>query len=307
LGNTPAGHDPIGSPILLNSTEKVVMNKSNSKCFLLAFWVLAFFLASTVFALAEIPDAAEPPYGAISTTPFPDELNLWELSFRGSVEVHVYAPDGRHTGHVSKYSADREIKEIQYERYQNYPGFHTTVFVSLKPDYRIELKSIGSEFFSLKVRKIQKTKITQTTFYNRIRVTEKTTGSMTLTPEAGPGDLYINHNEPGGSQLLVRPDHFFAGNERDDEIPPVTTIRIDPPPVPGRPFSYTVTFEVEDNEGGCGVYGTFYSFDKEAWIQFAEPFVFTPGCPTTLTYFSTDYNFSQEEPRSVIINGCPAR
>jgi hypothetical protein len=240
--------------------------------------------------------------GKISTTPFTGGLNLWQLEFRGPVEAHIYAPDGSHTGHVSKYVVDREIDPVQYERNEDYNGYQTTFFMPLESDYEVKFNSIGSEFFSYILRKMEHTKITKTVFYNKVPIGPKATGRITVVHATGPGDLYLNLGEAGTVEELISPDHVFDGDPYDDEIPPVTTLQVST-----NPEGVIVTFEPKDNEGGCGVRGTVYSFDKETWVLYEDPLVLTAGCQSTLYYFSVDYNDSEEEPQMNKIEACPGQ
>lgn len=248
------------------------------------------------------PSASPITSGKISTKPFPGGLNLWQLEFRGPVEAHIYTPDGRHTGHISKYQVDRDIDEIQYSRSEDFNGYHTTFFTPLNPDYKVKFKAVGSGSFSFKVRKLVNTKVVRTVFYNWVPIGPEATGWVDLTPEAGPGELLMNRNGPGSFDYAVKPDHVFAGDELEDNIPPTTKAYVTT--VESAPYSI-VTFDALDNKGGSGVSLTAYSFDKEKWLYYKRPLFFKTGCQSTIYYFSADYGHSEEKIQKLEISACP--
>lgn len=274
----------------------LAMNKTGT---LLTLLFAAFcILASPVFVAGDLYTVP----GKISTTPFTGGLNLWGLEFRGPVEAHIYAPDGRHTGHTGKYKADRDIDEVQYSRFEDFNGYHTTFFTPLDKEYKVKFKAIGSGSFSYKVSKIVKTEVVHTVFYNWVPIGPKATGWIDLVPVTGPGDLHMNRNEPDSFDYVVKPDHVFAGDELDDEIPPTTKAYVTT--VEKAPYT-TVTLDAWDNKGGSGVNITAFSFDKEKWFYYKVPLFFKAGCNSTLYYFSTDYGHSEEEMQKIQVPGCP--
>jgi len=219
-------------------------------------------------------------------------------------ELDLFDDENRHCGLNNKEELEENIPEVTCAvSGKTKHAFIKKKSAKVKVKTTRKKKTASAKNTNLKIRIYKQDKISKTTLYKDIPITETAKVEFNLDPKVDTVPVlifYADEAKPDYQEIL--PTSETAEDFALDQTPPATKIEISGAQDQSGKYLDSATVTLNSNDSESGILKTEYSLDNGSTVQtYTDPFVITAGGQTTVQFTAIDNLGNQEIPQGMTL------